>query len=463
MINKYINKFLKSKNNKYCITDHLKSYTFAEVSKKVNFYSKLIKKINKKNPGIGILLDRNVDYLCVIFACMKVGAYYVPFSNNLIKKNLKTQIKDSKIDLLITYKKNKQKNEIIFKKIKNDKKIKFKNLSYIIFTSGSTGKKKGVMISQNNYNCYFKNISKEFKKKFTAKSLILNGEITFDIINADLVFALLFNCHIFITYENNNIFELCNTIVKNKIHSIYCVPSTWEKLIKISKIMGLNKLNYIKQINSGGEALSYDLYKNLRELAPFARIYNFYGPTEFTINSHYMEVKKTTKFIYNNKISIGKPFKNIFCKINILDKKDKTGELLLRGRQMFRGYINSAEKPYIRINKSIYYKTGDIFKFTKDKYFFIGRLNSYIKIKGFRVNLEFLENQLTKKFQYQCIFFYKNDLLTLVFEKRAKTENKNILKYVKSTFEKHERPNRVIFIKNLPFLPNGKLNRKYFL
>ena len=463
MLNKYINKFLKSKDNKYCITDHIRSYTFAEVSEKVNFYSKLIKTINKKNPGIGILLDRNVDYLCVIFACMKVGAYYVPFSSSLIKTNLKTQIKDSKIDLLITYKESKHKKKIIFKKIKNDNEIRFKNLSYIIFTSGSTGKKKGVAISQNNYNCYFKNISKEFKKKFKAKSLILNGEITFDIINADLVFALIFNCHIFITYENNNIFELCNTIVKNKIHSVYCVPSTWEKLIKISNLMGLKKLNFIKQINSGGETFTYNLYKNLRKLAPSAKIYNFYGPTEFTINSHYIEVKKNREFILDDKISIGRPFKNTICKINILDTKDKTGELLLKGRQMFRGYINSKEKPYIEIDKSIYYRTGDIFKFTKGKYFFIGRLNSYIKIKGFRVNLEFLENKLTKKFQYKCIFFYKNELLTLVLENKAKIENKNLLKYINSTFEKYERPNRVKFIKNLPFLPNGKLNRKYFL
>lgn len=463
MIKKYINKFLKSKTNIYCITDHLKSYTFAEVSKKVNYYSNIIKNINKKNPGIGILLDRDVDYLCVIFACMKVGAYYVPFSRTSIKKNLITQIKESGIDLLVTYKDSKQGRKIIFKKTKNNLKTKFRNLSYIIFTSGSTGKKKGVAISQKNYNSYFQNILREFKKKFKSKSLILNGEITFDIINADIVFALLFNCHIYITYENNNIFELCNTIVKNKINSIYCVPSTWEKLIKISEILGLKKLNFIKQINSGGEAFSYSLYNNLRKLAPLAKIYNFYGPTEFTINSHYMEVKKNKKFIIDNKLSIGKPFKNIFCKIDILDKKNVSGELLLKGKQIFEGYINSMEKPFIKINKSIYYRTGDIFKFIDGKYFYIGRLNNYIKVKGFRVNLEFLENQLTKSCKHKCIFYYKNKLLTLVLENSAKVKKKNILNYINRTFEKHERPNKVVFVKNLPFLPNGKLNRKYFL
>lgn len=463
MLKKYINKFLKSKVNKYCITDHFKSYTFAEVSKKVNFYSKLIKTINKKNPGIGILLDRDVDYLCIIFACMKVGAYYVPFSRTSIKKNLTTQIKESGIDLLAMYKESKQGRKVIFKKTKNNIRIKFKKLSYIIFTSGSTGKKKGVAISQKNYNSYFQNILREFKKKFKSKSLILNGEITFDIINADLVFALLFNCHIFITRENNNIFELCNLIVKNKINSIYCVPSTWERLIKIYKTMDLKKLNHIKQINSGGESLSYDLYLNLRKLAPFAKIYNFYGPTEFTINSHYMEVKKNEGYVFNNKISIGRPFKDIICKINILDKKDKIGELLLKGKQMFEGYINSKEKPCIKVNKSIYYRTGDIFKFIKGKYFFIGRLNSYIKIKGFRVNLEFLENQLTKKFQCKCFFYFKNELLTLVLEDKSKIESKSILRYINSAFENYERPNKIIFKKNLPFLPNGKLNRKYFL
>ena len=56
------------------------------------------------------------------------------------------------------------------------------------------------------------------------------------------------------------------------------------------------------------------------------------------------------------------------------------------------GYINSKDEPFKLINKK-YYMTGDEFIYKGKKFYFNSRLKDYIKVSGFRVNLQiFSEN-----------------------------------------------------------------------
>lgn len=458
MIDKILKKFLKNDPDKKCITDSKKTYTFKEINEKIEYFSSEFKKYKKKNLGVGILLNRDVNYLSVILTCLKLKIYYVPFSRKSSKININRQIKESKVDLLITYKNNK----ISFLKKKNLKSSRFNELAYIIFTSGSTGEKKAVPITYTNYSCYFKNIKNNFQKSFKSKSLIINGEISFDIVNADLVFALLFNCEIYITSDSNNLYELYHMIKKYKIESIYCVPSTWEKIIKIWTLMDGKKINFIKQINSGGEVLTYNLFKDLEKFSPNSKKYNFYGPTEFTINTHYQKVENKKNLFHNNIATVGKLFSNISYKLVKNKKEDKFGELLLNGHQMTQGYINSIVKPFSKINKKIYYKTGDNFFKIKDKFFYHSRLDSYIKILGYRVNLESLENKLLKTLSVNN-FLYVKDLKIILVIKRVKKNKMNRVKnFINKNFEWYEKPKEIKIVNELPTLPNGKINRKYY-
>ena len=81
----------------------------------------------------------------------------------------------------------------------------YKKIAYVIFTSGSTGEKKGVCISRENLISYLKGIKIIFNKKFKSKSVLINGELTFDISSADLVFALLYGCEIILTSDSRNL------------------------------------------------------------------------------------------------------------------------------------------------------------------------------------------------------------------------------------------------------------------
>ena len=454
-----LNNYLYKNKNRFLVSDINRSYLGEEFKKKVLLYKKNIKLISKEKNGIGILLERDADYLAAIFACILLGKYYVPLSLRSTKSLIDYQIKTSKINVLITYK---DKKKVFFKKIITKEKLKITNkLAYIIFTSGSTGPKKGVAISFKAFEQYIYAIKDKFKKKFKSKSLLINGELTFDITNADLGFALLYNTEICITPDPLNIFSFFLMLEKRKVESIYAVPTAWQNIISSGTLIGKKKFPFIKQINSGGETLSKDLVKKLQKFAPNAKIYNFYGPTEFTINSHTSEIKNKKNLFYKGNATIGKCLRGVnYELINKRKLKNNIieGELVLTGKQLMEGYINSEENIFKILRGKKYYMTGDSFIINKNYFFFNGRLKDYIKISGYRVNIIDLENRISSKFNTNVYFcFIKNELILFSINKELK---KNIVNFIYKNFEWYEKPKKIIFIKEFPTLSNGKIDKK---
>jgi len=458
MIKKLIYLFLKD-NNKIIFIDSKKSYTCKEFKEKIFFFKNQFTAIwskNNTNKGVAILLDRNVNYFAVIFAVWLSNGYYLPLSKKNTKKNNNYQIKKSGISIVVT---DIEKN-IVVKKRKTLRHKKFLNLSYIIFTSGSTGKKKGVMISNKSFISYLKNI-KNNVNNIKPKSILINGEITFDIVNADIVFALINKSRICITENPKNLFSLISLLKASKSDSLYCVPTTWENIIYFSKSLN-QKYNFLKYAISGGEQLSKKTYDNIKKIAPNAKIFNFYGPTEFTINVSFAElniknINKNELIDNNNNFAIGRIFPSI--KYKILNKnKSNEGELFLSGKQMMSGYVNSKKNNFYKINNKYYYNTGDIVKKNiHNVLFFIGRKKDYIKYKGYRINLQNISNHIKKNLKKNCVIKIINNNIIAYFEKTKKLSKLEINK-ITNQLEEYEKPNKIVYLKKFPLLSNGKID-----
>ncbi|MDC0418959.1 AMP-binding protein, partial [Pelagibacteraceae bacterium] len=343
---------MKNYRHEYMMVDENKKYKKKEIIEKIFSYQRQLNKIwkNSKNRGIAILLERDVEYICLIFATWLSKGFYLPFSHETPRENIKLQLEDSNINFIAERKNNK----IQFKNLKNKKineliKKNHRNISYIIFTSGSTGDKKGVCISNTAFTSYLASIKKKFKSKRKPKSLIISGELTFDITIADLAFVLVFGSQIIITNKSQNFISLLSMIKENKAESMYLVPSGLNKVLDFSKKIKINYLKSIKQINIGGEIFSVNLLNKIKKFFKNIIVYNFYGPTEFTINSmcHEVNIKKNYK-----EIPIGKPLNGITTLVN-------NGELYLNGKQRMQGYVNSKD-PFITIKNKKYYPTGDM-------------------------------------------------------------------------------------------------------
>ncbi|MBR3734703.1 MAG: AMP-binding protein, partial [Lachnospiraceae bacterium] len=134
------------------------------------------------------------------------------------------------------------------------------------------------------------------------------------------------------------------------------------------------------------------------------RIYNTYGPTEFTVDASYHEIDRERMY---DTIPIGRPLDN--CAAYIMDDcmrllpAGMTGELCLSGPQIAQGYwkrpeltaekfCESGDIPGIRV-----YRTGDLARYNeRGELEYLGRIDTQVKLRGFRIELGEIENRAVR-------------------------------------------------------------------
>ena len=165
--------------------------------------------------------------------------------------------------------------------------------------------------------------------------------------------------------EIENPLMLGELIVENKVDIMTTTPTYLSNMIDLPQLR--KAASQIKVFDVGAEAFPPALYDKIRAVNPDAYIMNGYGPTETTISC-------TMKVITDSRnITIGSPNGNV--RVYVVDKDNKvlpdgeTGELVISGLGVGRGYVNLPEKTaaaFIDLNGERAYKTGDLAKITSD-------------------------------------------------------------------------------------------------
>jgi len=116
-LDKIVLSYIKDYQHEFMMVDKNKKYKKEEITNKIFSYQLQLNKIwgKSKNRGIAILLERDVEYICLIFAIWLSKGFYLPFSEETPRENINQQLKDSKINYIAQ----KKKNKIQFKNLKN--------------------------------------------------------------------------------------------------------------------------------------------------------------------------------------------------------------------------------------------------------------------------------------------------------------------------------------------------------
>jgi non-ribosomal peptide synthetase component F len=136
-------------------------------------------------------------------------------------------------------------------------------------------------------------------------------------------------------------------------------------------------------------------------MLPDKRFSNLFGPTETNVCTFY-HVNQIPQD--DDPIPIGKPCSNIEALVVDLDDQpvleDETGELLIRGGVVMKGYWGQPEKTaqgfyhrrmFDHFN-DVFYRTGDLVQLDSNgDYRYLGRKDRQIKTRGYRCKLNFLE------------------------------------------------------------------------
>ena len=403
----------------------------------------------------------------------------MPVSTSIPFNKLSSIISDYKIKIIISddsniklFNLNKLNvNLLNINKIKNNESINslnfdfdFSDIAYCIFTSGSTGKPKGVQIK---FSSLIKRIIWQKKKlNNNSKSFFIHKtSISFDVSLWEIFLPVYCDAPVYVCDEKESIHPiLLNSLInKYKVTDIHFIPSMLHNYLKFNKIIPKSLLNIVC---SGEELKPYHFIglSNFRKV----NLWNFYGPTETTIDVLYYKVNINENY---TRIPLGECVDDTNYKLIIHDEinsKNILYKLLISGDLLSTGYLNdkvlTSEKFY-KLDNILYYDTGDLVTFSNNNIYFHSRLDNQIKLNGIRIEINEIETVLSKcannSFVIVLPIKLKNNKIILSAFLNSERQNNEILyKNFCNYLDKSFFPKSLIFSKSIPRLSNGKVDFK---
>ncbi|MEQ1161274.1 amino acid adenylation domain-containing protein [Acinetobacter calcoaceticus] len=494
-IQKYFEEQVLQSPDKIALISNDDCLTFRELNLRANIFAQELKKnSNTEDTIVAIFLPRSINAIITVLACVKAGFAYLPIDKGYPKSFIEFIIEDANPELIITDSEIKFKSSI--NNIRIDKFI-FKNqnyydespsypeekLAWILYTSGSTGKPKGVRglhrgivqrcLNLWNLQPYLEN---EIAIQNTALTVVDSHWEIWGPLSKGIPLVLLED------EVNKNPYELINLLDKFNVTRICLVPSLLQAII--NSVDELNKkIPKLKLWIVSGELLAKDLVKSFYRALPDAILINQYGLTETSADITSYDTSQTETNIDETEIiPIGKPFPG--TNIYILDEDlvpvpdGEQGQLYISGVAVVDGYLNRPEFSRERFldnpfsnsyNKLL--ATGDMgYKNKNGNIIVCGRIDRQVKVRGYRVELDNIENIILKykKVSAVAIVCTINDngntiLNAYVQPKKELITIENIREYCINNLPQYMIPHKVFIVDEMPRTGSGKIDRKALL
>lgn len=435
-----------------------KKLTYKELNEKANAVAHYLvdEKNIKPEDIVGIKFKRSINMIVAMLGVAKTRATYLPIDPEFPEDRIKYMMENSKSNVLLS-----NIDNIDYSKTKNlDTTFDLDLSFYVLYTSGSTGRPKGVVISNKNIINFAYGINKEIKIKENDNVLSLTT-VSFDIFELELWIPIINGAKIILANDDEkyNLFLLNELCLKNNVNVMQTTTSMYYSIVNDkNNSVFLRKMD---KILIGGEKVFINVIKKIRNISK-AHIYNVYGPTETTVWSSISLLND------QDYINVGKPILN--TKILIKDRKARnlplgiSGELCISGDSVSKGYLNNCEmteKLFLKINDSIWYKTGDlaIIDFNL-RVKILDRIDLQTKINGKRIEIEEIEKQIynTQKVN-ECVVVLNSNVLTCIYVGDI-SDQKLIIEEISKYLTSYMIPKRFYTLKELPKTSNGKIDRK---
>ncbi len=468
-----------------------RSLTFQELNDQANRVAHaLLQKGVKKDNILGLVLERSCEVLVCEIGVMKAGAAYLPMLPSYPDERIDFCLQNAGSPYVLTTEAIKAAKPELFSADKPYQVLTVEELlqteqtenpgltvdptalAYCIYTSGSTGTPKGVMIEQRNLQNYLQahmyTIGAFSHDEWDGRALALSS-ISFDMSMHDFFLPLFAGRGVVLATEDeqHNPLSLRDLMVENNIQVMCCTPSFMNNIVSIPEFEPAIK--NLKTITVGAEAFPPALYDALKAIAPELQIINGYGPTEATICCATKELSSGFG------ITIGKPTKN--SKFYVVDKAGNIlppygiGELIICGVGVGRGYVKLPEKTaasFFTLKGLPAYHSGDQVRLNgNDEIDFGGRIDNQVKLRGFRVELDEIENVMTAypAVKQAKVLMRNNgteDYLAGFFTATETVDVAALTAHLKERLTYYMVPAVLMQLDEMPLTPNGKVDKKGF-
>jgi amino acid adenylation domain-containing protein len=476
------------------------SITYSELNAKANQLANYLRKCGiGRNSLVAIYLERSVELIISILAVVKAGGVYIPLNKDDPGHRIRIILQDINPVKIITSSElhtelfnanalphNSEKNIIRINRFFVDKiEMDDRNPTYInvpedpiyvMYTSGSTGKPKGCMIPHCGVVRLVKNANIQINSMDNVAQI---ANAAFDAMTFEVWGALLHGASLRIIPQIILLspVDLAQALRQNEISVLLLTTSLLNLVVKNCPYAFDN----VKYLLFGGEKANPEIVKQLlkRKLKnnlSHLNIINAYGPTEATTFA--------TTFTINNiediqkNVPIGKPIPNttayVFDENLQFVPEGVIGELYIGGKGVGLGYLNNPKQTALKFIDNPWkpgekiFKTGDLVFWLPDTgLVYINRMDTQIKINGFRVELGEIEASLVKnRAVKQAVVLVQDDrddrkelVAYITFHQKEKVDFAKFHRCMKENIPYYMMPSKTILVDYIPLTSSGKTDK----
>ena len=444
--------------------------TYRELNARANQLARaLVARGVTREAVVGVMTERNLDWLTAVLAIFKAGGAYLPIEPHFPTERIAKMVSRAGAKLVLTQPLIEAAYEEGLAASDLGIAVARDQLAYIYFTSGSTGEPKGAMCEHLGFlNHLLAKIDDLIIGEGTVVAQI--APQCFDISLWQLIAALLVGGRTLLV-EQEIVLDagrFIDKIAQAKVNIVQVVPSYLDLLVSYLTQHPRDFAD-LRYVVATGESLKKDLVERWFAVQPRIKLVNAYGLTETSDDTNHEIMDRPPA---GERVPLGRPINNV--RIDVVDEHlspvalGEPGEIVFSGVCVGRGYINdpartrSAVLPDPHRPGGRLYRSGDYGRWLPDgKLEFLGRRDSQVKISGFRIEIGEIESALVRLPGVRDGAVVVSNKQLIAFYSGAEPLDANALrKRLGEKLPTYMAPAAFHWRESLPLTDNGKTDRK---
>jgi amino acid adenylation domain-containing protein len=353
--------------------------------------------------------------------------------------------------------------------------------AYIIYTSGTTGRPKGVVMSHRGVLAFYRGM---LTKRIVGPGdrLVTTSPLQFDFALLDIGLGLGSGATLVPVSRDvlNWPRRFLGFLADVGATQVDGVPTIWRSALR-HEAEQLSGLTGIRGVLFSGENFPLPELRQLRSLLPGLRVVNAFGPTEsmaFSLTDVPDPIPADLA-----KLSIGQAYPGAEMAIfdeagQVITQPGVTGEIYMRGPSLFSGYWDDPAAtraalipdPLNPRSGQTVFRSGDLaYRDEKGDFYFCGRVDLQVKIRGNRVELGEVERRMLDFPGISAVAALvlprpDQDPVLAAFVVMADQDyaldELELSAFCMETLPDYMVPHELRVVNELPVTPNGKVDRR---
>jgi len=359
----------------------------------------LAKRFGEDRSPIAVLGHREPEILIAFLGAVKSRRPYVPLDTVLPQQRIDKILAISRPALLLTPEDVAKLSSVAASG--STTRAQRDDPFYILFTSGSTGEPKGVIITLGCLEHFVGWMLEEQKFVPLGETFLNTAPFSFDLSVMDLYCSLA---------TGGTLFSIGRDLVANPKMLYRALgnsdATTWvstpsfAQMCLVEEKFAEGMLPRVRRFLFCGETLAAQTAVRLLERFPRAQVWNMYGPTEATVATTSVRIDLSILEKYSA-LPVGRvmPGTDVLV-VNEAGETlpaNKRGEIVIAGPNVSPGYLGRPD-----LTAAVFfehcnwraYRTGDRGRFRDGLLFFEGRMDSQLKLSGYRIEVGDVEANL---------------------------------------------------------------------